>query len=95
MARTFKVKGLYLGDSARNAIWEFTRYVLNSRLGVEQVLQQPKINAMSSDKQSYLPIEDAEPRGHYIYRPWITDPVTGKRKYPRHAKVFKIWVSEG
>jgi hypothetical protein len=42
--------------------------------------------------QTYLPFEGAQPRGHYIYRPWITDPKTGKRKYPRRAKVFKIWV---
>jgi len=47
---------------------------------------------VNNDDRTFLPFGGAKPRGHYIYRPWITDPKTGRRKYPRHAKVFKIWV---
>lgn len=47
---------------------------------------------MTNDDQSYLPFDGAQPRGHYIFRPWITDPKTGRRIYPKRAKVFKIWV---
>lgn len=48
---------------------------------------------MKNADQTYLPFEDAKPRGYYIFRPWITDSKTGQRKYPRRAKVFKIWIS--
>jgi hypothetical protein len=47
---------------------------------------------VKNDVQSYLPFDGAQPRGHYIFRPWITDPKTGRRIYPKRAKVFKIWV---
>lgn len=29
-----------------------------------------------------------------IYRPWVTDPKTGRRKYPRKARVFVIDIPE-
>ena len=29
-----------------------------------------------------------------IFRPWITDPKTGKRIYPKNAKVFRIVIAK-
>lgn len=28
--------------------------------------------------------------GHYVYRPYITK--NGVRIYPKHAKVFRLWI---
>lgn len=29
-----------------------------------------------------------------IFRPWITCPRTGRRIYPKNARVFVIWVDD-
>jgi hypothetical protein len=29
-----------------------------------------------------------------IFRPWVTDPKSGKRRYPRRGRVFPIWVKD-
>ena len=31
-----------------------------------------------------------QPNGHYIYRPYITN--NGVRIYPKHSKVFRLWI---
>jgi len=47
---------------------------------------------MAKTKQTYLPFDGAKPNGKFIYPRWIVDKKTGKRRYPKHARVFKIWV---
>lgn len=43
--------------------------------------------------QSRFPFYDEAPPGfEWVYRPWVTDPKTGKRRYPKNARVFKLLV---
>jgi len=46
-------------------------------------------------KQTRFPFMDETPPGHkWIFRPWITDPRTGKRRYPRTSRFFKLLVKK-
>lgn len=45
--------------------------------------------------QSKFPFfEDAPPGHRWIFRPWIIDPRTGQRRYPKRARFFKLLVKE-
>jgi hypothetical protein len=35
---------------------------------------------------------EAPPGYEWIFRPWVTDPKTGKRRYPKTARFFKLLV---
>jgi hypothetical protein len=37
-------------------------------------------------------MNDTPPRHKWIFRPWITDPKTGIRRYPKNGRVFKLLV---
>lgn len=38
---------------------------------------------------------DTPPPGYcWIYRPWITDKRTGRRRYPKNARFFKLLVKK-
>jgi hypothetical protein len=43
------------------------------------------------EKQQEL-FPDERPGFRKIFRPWRDNPKTGKREYPRHSKVFVMWV---
>lgn len=44
-------------------------------------------------EQLTLPIEVDPPAGYvWIFRPWVTDPKTGQRRYPRRSRVFRLLV---
>ncbi|MEA3207889.1 MAG: hypothetical protein QOE70_946 [Chthoniobacter sp.] len=36
--------------------------------------------------------DEAPPGYVWVYRPWVTDPKTGQRRYPKRARVFKLLV---
>jgi hypothetical protein len=43
--------------------------------------------------QQRFPFHNEAPPGfEWVYRPWITDPKTGQRRYPKRARVFKLLV---
>lgn len=33
-------------------------------------------------------------RGRWVYTRWITCPRTGRRIYPKRARVFRFWVED-
>lgn len=44
-------------------------------------------------RQSNFPFyEEAPPGFKWIFRPWITDPKTGFRRYPKRSRFFKLLV---
>jgi hypothetical protein len=62
----------------------------------------PEINSVvNNDFQSvlnglfYMNNYKSPRPGHIlIFRPWVTDPKTGQRRYPKHGKVFPLWVKK-
>lgn len=46
-------------------------------------------------KQTRFPFADETPPGYkWIFRPYIVDPRTGHRRYPKHARFFKLLVKD-
>lgn len=44
-------------------------------------------------RQTRFAFADETPPGFkWIFRPWVTDPKTGKRRYPRNSRFFKLLV---
>lgn len=44
-------------------------------------------------KQTRFAFMDETPPGYkWIFRPYVVDPKTGKRRYPVNARVFKLLV---
>ena len=46
------------------------------------------------DSKQTTAAKETKPTEDYIFRPWITDPKTGQKRYPKNGKVFKIPVSD-
>ncbi len=38
--------------------------------------------------------DEAPPGYEWIFRPWITDPKTGQRRYPKNSRFFKLLVKK-
>lgn len=44
-------------------------------------------------KQTRFAFMDETPPGYkWIFRPWVKDPKTGQRRYPRNSRFFKLLV---
>jgi hypothetical protein len=45
-------------------------------------------------QQLYLFKSDPPPGKKLIFRPYFIDPKTGRMVFPKHGKVFPMWVDE-
>jgi hypothetical protein len=79
---TFQMLVRLLGRLAKKTGGTGLRSASNKMLPIRRKLHMEQLK---------LPFEGDLPPGYvWIYRPWVTDPKTGRRRYPKHARFFRF-----